>query len=78
MAVRLDAPPGLVVEYLHISTNVPVAVGERVVEGQVDFLCFFYYMYDDTFTMTGGSPRARLPKRGEKGERKGERKKKEK
>jgi len=35
VALRLDKPAGLVVEYLHIGQNVPVDVGERVCEGQV-------------------------------------------
>jgi murein DD-endopeptidase MepM/ murein hydrolase activator NlpD len=35
VAMRLDEPPGLVVEYLHISTTVPVGVGDRVSRGQV-------------------------------------------
>jgi murein DD-endopeptidase MepM/ murein hydrolase activator NlpD len=31
----LDKPAGLIIEYLHIGSNVPVDVGERVSEGQV-------------------------------------------
>jgi len=35
VAMRLDEPAGLVVEYLHISNTLPVSVGDRVARGQV-------------------------------------------